>query len=94
MNCEGVARYKVICKTTIVREFLAIESEPDRQRVLWTIAGLIYKPRPKKAKKLPERNDQLRICLDPYRVIYGVDDARRQVTVFRIATHRRQHSTR
>jgi mRNA-degrading endonuclease RelE of RelBE toxin-antitoxin system len=92
--CAGVARYKVFCKEIVAREYEAIASESDRRRILWTIGGLTDNPRPLDARKLPEHENHLRIYVKHYRVIYGVDDNRRQVTVFRIAHRRRQNPAR
>jgi mRNA-degrading endonuclease RelE of RelBE toxin-antitoxin system len=84
-----VARYKVLIKAIVVKEYEAIASERDRRRILWTISALSLEPRPAEAKNLPEREDHLRICLERYRVLYGIDDLKRRITVFRIAKHRR-----
>ena len=90
---DGVASYKIVLKATVAREYEAIESTADRRRVLGRIAALMEDPRPAEAKKLPEREDQHRICLERHRVIYEIDDFQKQVTVFRIANRRRRHST-
>src|SRR5664279_3600824 len=86
--CDSVERYKILLKANVVREYEAIYSKIERRCVLGTIAGLSEDPRPTEATKLPERVDQLRICLANYRLIYEVNDRKKQVTVFRIA-HRR-----
>ena len=88
-----VARYKILLKKSAVREFEAIDIPADRQRVLWAIGGLTEDPRPAAAKKLPEREDHLRIFTKCHRVIYEIDDLKKQVTVFRIVNHGRQNST-
>jgi len=90
--CDGVARYKILLKATVVEEYEAIASKGDRRRVLWTIGSLTAEPRPVEARALPEREAQYRIWLKPYRVIYQVDDCQKHVTVFRIAHRRRQNS--
>jgi mRNA-degrading endonuclease RelE of RelBE toxin-antitoxin system len=92
--CDGVARYKILFKATVVGEYEEIASKADRRRVLGKIASLIADPRPEEARTLPEHEDQHRICLKYHRVIYQVDDFQKHVTVFRIAHRRRQHSTR
>ena len=86
-----MARYKVLCKGNVLREYEAIATESDRRRVLWAIGGLTDEPRPPEARQLPEHEDCLRISIEHYRVIYEIDDNHRQVTVFRIAPHRRQN---
>jgi mRNA interferase RelE/StbE len=90
--CDDVARYKILFKATVVREYEEIGSKRDRRRVLWTMAALADDPRPAKARTLPEREDHHRICLGHHRVVYRIDDRQKQVTVFRIAHRRRHHS--
>ena len=92
--CGVVARYKVLLKESVVREYEAIAMQADRRRVLWAIGALMDNPRPAVAKKLPEREDRLRIFTKCHRVIYEIDDLQKQVTVFRIVNHGRQNSTR
>ena len=65
----------------------------DRRRVLWKISALAENPRCAEARKLPEKEDSHRICLEHHRVVFQIDDLRKQVTVFRIAQRRRQSST-
>jgi mRNA-degrading endonuclease RelE of RelBE toxin-antitoxin system len=90
--CDGVARYKVCLKSTVVREYEEIESKIDRRRVLWKIGALADNPRWADSKALPESEDSYRICLAHHRVVYQVDDGHKLVTVFRIANRRRQSS--
>jgi mRNA-degrading endonuclease RelE of RelBE toxin-antitoxin system len=87
----GVARYKILVKTIVMMEYEAIAEKFDRRRVLGTIASLLTEPRPAGAKNLPERDNHLRIYLGPYRLLYGIDDQKGQITVFRIAKHRRKN---
>jgi mRNA-degrading endonuclease RelE of RelBE toxin-antitoxin system len=91
LGCDAVANYRIRLKATVVSEYEAIASKADRRRVLWKIAALTENPRPVEAIKLPEREDQHRICLQRHRVIYQIDDIHRQVTVFRIANRRRRN---
>ena len=90
---DVVASYKILLKATVAGEYEAIESRAVRRRILFKIAALAEDPRPAEAKKLPEREGQHRICLERHRVIYQIDDFRKQVTVFRIANRRRRNST-
>jgi mRNA-degrading endonuclease RelE of RelBE toxin-antitoxin system len=86
-----VARYKVLIKAIVVREYEAISSKRTRRRILWAISGLSIEPRPMQAKKLPEREHHLRLYLEHYRLLYGIDDVEKRITVFRIAKHGRQN---
>jgi mRNA-degrading endonuclease RelE of RelBE toxin-antitoxin system len=91
--CADVARYKILFKATVVRDYEAIASKADRRRVLGMIASLTTDPRPAKARNLPEHEDRHRICLKHHRVIYEIDDSQKQVTVFRIAHRGRRDAT-
>jgi mRNA interferase RelE/StbE len=88
-----VASYKILLKATVAREYEAIESRAVRRRILFKIAALAEDPRPPEAEKLPEREDQHRICLERHRVIYRIDESQKQVMVFRIANRRRRNIT-
>jgi mRNA-degrading endonuclease RelE of RelBE toxin-antitoxin system len=87
-----VERYKILLKANVVHEYEAIYSKVERRRVLGKIAALSGDPRPAEATKLPERVDQLRICLVNFRLIYEINDRKKQVTIFRIAHRRSQGS--
>jgi mRNA-degrading endonuclease RelE of RelBE toxin-antitoxin system len=91
--CDDVASYKVCLKPTVLQDYEAIDSKGDRRRLLWKIGALAENPRCVEARKLPEKEDSYRICLEHHRVIFQIDDLRKQVTVFRIAQRRRQSST-
>lgn len=82
--------YRILLKTSVVREYEDIYSEVERRRVLGKIAGLSADPRPAEATTLPERVDLFRIHFLNYRLIYHVNDRKKQVTVFRIAYRRCQ----
>lgn len=86
-----MARYRILIKEIVVREYEAISSKSFRRRILWAISGLSIEPRPVQAKKLPEREHHLRFYLGHYRLLYGVDDVEKRITVFRIARNGRQN---
>jgi len=60
-----VARYKVLIKAIVVKEYEAISSRRARRRILWAISGLSTEPRPAQAKQLPAQPsaDDLQSCL-------------------------------
>jgi len=53
------------------------------------ILGLYDEPRPHNCKKLSVGGSRWRIRVGDYRILYEIDDARKIVTVYRIA-HRRE----
>ena len=57
----------------------------DLRRILWKIGAPADDPRCAAAKELPDTDSSYRICLERHRVVYQVDAALKQVTVFRIA---------
>ena len=64
-------------------------SDPLLARVIAKIEGLATNPRPAGCRKLRGYRDLWRIRVGDYRVIYIVDDARKSLSVTRIA-HRRE----
>jgi len=90
--CDGVESYKILLKANVAKEYETVASEADRYRIRWMIAALTDEPRRAEASVLGERKHQRRICLKRHRVIFEVDDCKRQVTVFRIVHRRRQDS--
>ncbi|BBU24680.1 type II toxin-antitoxin system RelE family toxin [Mycobacterium xenopi] len=58
---------------------------PEFERALQIIIGLSHDPRPMGAKKLVGSADDWRVRFGPYRVVYGVDDAAGEITVFVVA---------
>jgi mRNA interferase RelE/StbE len=91
LACGGVARYKILLKEIVAKEFEAMDSKGGRRRVLARIAALGDEARPADAERLPEHVDHYRIYLGTHRIIYHIDDRKRWVTVFRIAHCGRQN---
>ena len=85
-----MAHYKIEVKTSVAMDFEAIDSKAGRSRALAMIAALDDDVRPKNCEKLPEHHDYYRIRSGRHRIIYQVDDLRKQVTIFRIGQRRRQ----
>lgn len=83
-----MASYSVFLKRPAAKQLEEIGLEADRHRIADRIRALAEDPRPVGSEKLAGRQDRLRIRQGDYRIIYSVDDARRAVTVVRIA-HRR-----
>lgn len=55
-----------------------------RQRVRRLITSLANDPRPSEAKELRDLPDRLRIVVDGWRVIYRLDEGRREVVILAI----------
>lgn len=59
-----------------------------RQRMRRLIASLAKEPRPAKAKELRELPNRFRIALNKWRLIYKVDDERREVIILAVRLKR------
>jgi len=83
-----VASYSLEIKSSAQKEFDALD---DRvfARIDRRILALKEHPRPSGCKKLKGYNDQWRIRVGDWRVIYTIDDAARHITITRVA-HRRE----
>ena len=79
--------YKVFIKPSAVKELEAI-SRTDRERIIRRIERLADDPRPQGCEKLAG-GERYRIRQGAYRVVCLVDDAARDVTIFKIG-HRRE----
>ena len=84
-----MAGYSLLIKPSAGKELDAIDSKADRQRIVSRIHSLADEPRPQGSEKLAGFSDRYRIRQGQYRVVYLIDDARREVTVFKIG-HRRE----
>ncbi len=81
-----MAGYKLLIKASAAKEIDAIPA--DRRRIVDRIAALEHDPRPPGCQKL-SGSDKYRLRQGHYRVVYLIDHAARQVTVFKVG-HRRE----
>jgi mRNA interferase RelE/StbE len=83
-----VAGYKLLIKPSAGKELEAVGGKSDRLRIIQRIQALIEDPRPPGSEKLAGYDDRYRVRQGKYRVVYLIDDKRREITVYRIG-HRR-----
>jgi len=83
-----VASYSVLIKSSAAKELEAVEPRSTRVRLASRIQGLAQNPRPSGSQKLAGDEERYRIRQGAYRILYGVDDATREVLVVKIG-HRR-----
>lgn len=83
-----MAGYRLLIKASAAKELESTGNKVDRQRIVARIESLAAHPRPPGAEKLAGYTDQHRVRQGDYRIVYSIDDERREVTVFRIG-HRR-----
>jgi mRNA interferase RelE/StbE len=83
-----VAEYKILLKSSAAKEIQAVGSKEDRRRLVEKIAGLAVNPRSQKTEKLAGYDDRYRIRQGQYRIVYFIEDSRREVTIFKVG-HRK-----
>ena len=79
--------YTVVLRPAAERERWRLQT-PVLERINQRLLALEQDPRPPGVEKLKGRPNSWRLRAGEYRILYEVDDAIRQVTIFRIA-HRR-----
>ena len=84
-----MADYKLLLKASAAKEIDAVDLKADRRRIVERIGALRSDPRPHGSEKLAGYDDRYRLRQGNYRIIYLVDDARRELTIFKIG-HRRE----
>jgi mRNA interferase RelE/StbE len=83
-----VADYKILLKSSAAKEIESVGSKEDRRRVVDRIATLAADPRSQRSEKLAGYDDRYRIRQGHYRIVYLIDDSRREVTIFKVG-HRK-----
>lgn len=79
--------YRVSLTATAVKERKRIDSIV-RVRIDRALRSLQLEPRPVGVKKLAGKEQDWRVRVGDYRILYEIDDDRQQITIWRIA-HRR-----
>lgn len=83
-----MAVYKLLIKPSAAKELEGVDSKPDRRRIVEKIALLAEEPRPHGSEKLAGFDDRYRIRQGQFRIVYLIDDALRELTIYKIA-HRK-----
>lgn len=83
-----MAAYRILIKTSAAKELEAIGAKADRQRIIGRVRTLAANPRPQGSEKLAGYADRYRVRQGSYRIIYLVDDERREATIFKVG-HRK-----
>ncbi len=81
--------YRVLLKASAAVRIEAIEPRRDRCRLRWRIAALIGDPRPAGIETLPGYTDRYRLRHGGYRVVYRIDDSRKEVIIVAVGYRRR-----
>ena len=83
-----MAAYRLLIKASAGRELERLGSKSDRRRIVERIRALAVDPRPHGCEKLAGYADRFRIRQGNYRVVYLVDDHRREVTIVKVGDRR------
>jgi mRNA interferase RelE/StbE len=83
-----VAAYRLLIKASAAKELEAVGTKADRQRIVEKVQALAASPRSQGSEKLAGYADRYRVRQGSYRIIYLVDDERREVTIFKVG-HRK-----
>ena len=84
-----MAGYKLLIKASAAKELEAVGTKADRHRIVDRIQTLSGNPRAAGSEKLAGYADRYRVRQGGYRIIYVIDDERREVTIFEIG-HRKE----
>jgi len=79
-----VAAYSLLIKASAGRELERLGTKSDRARIVERIQALADNPRPQGSEKLAGYFDRFRVRQGNFRVVYHVDDQRREVAIFKI----------
>jgi mRNA interferase RelE/StbE len=79
-----VAVYSILIKASAGRELERLGTKSERARIVERIQALAKDPRPHGCEKLAGYSGRFRIRQGNYRVVYLVDDLRREVTIFKV----------
>ena len=83
-----MAEYRLLIKASAAKEIEAVGTKVDRQRIIERIRILARDPRLPGSEKLAGYADRYRVRQGQYRIVYLIDDDRREVTIFKVG-HRK-----
>ena len=83
-----MAAYRLLLKSSAAKEIDAVDSKADRRRIVDRIGALRTDPWPHGSEKLAGYDDRYRVRQGHFRIVYLIDDARREVTIFKVG-HRK-----
>lgn len=79
-----MAAYRLLIKASAGKELERLGTKADRLRIVERIQALADDPRPHGCEKLAGYTDRFRIRHGNYRVVYLIDDQRREITIFKV----------
>jgi mRNA-degrading endonuclease RelE of RelBE toxin-antitoxin system len=84
-----MVEFKILLKVSAAVRIEAIEPRRDRCALRWKIAALIGDPRPAATELFPGYTDRYRLRHGCYRIVYRIDDQRKEVTIIALGHRRR-----
>lgn len=79
-----MAVYRVLIKASAGKELERLGTKSDRARIVERIEAMAKNPKPHGCEKLAGYSNRFRIRQGNYRVVYLVDDQRREITIFKV----------
>lgn len=79
-----MAVYRVLIKASAGKELERLGTKSDRARIVERIEAMAENPKPRGCEKLAGYSNRFRIRQGNYRVVYLVDDQRREITIFKV----------
>jgi mRNA-degrading endonuclease RelE of RelBE toxin-antitoxin system len=86
-----MVEYKILLKASAADRIEAVEPHRDRCTLRWKIAALIGDPRPAAVEPFPGYTDRYRLRHRWYRIVYYIDDRRKEVTIVAIGYRKREY---
>ena len=83
-----MGEYRLLIKASARTELDGVSPKALRQRIVERIRGLAENPRGQDSEKLAGHDDRFRARQGRYRIIYLIDDQKREVTIFKVG-HRK-----
>lgn len=83
-----MAEYRLLIKASAAKELEAVGTKVDRRRIAERIQTLAANPRAQGSEKLAGYADRYRARQGSYRIIYLINDGRKEITIFKIG-HRK-----
>jgi mRNA interferase RelE/StbE len=83
-----VAAYRLLIKASAGRELERLGMKSNRKRIVERIQALAEDPRPHGSENLAGYTDRYRIRQGNFRVVYLIDDQRREVTIYKVGARK------
>ena len=83
-----MAEYRLLIKASAKKEIEAVSPKAVRQRIIERIQALAKDPRAHGSEKLAGSAYRYRVRQGNYRIIYLIDDGRREVTIFKVGNRK------